>query len=174
LFIGYPDGYFAIRDLKKNQTVLVRNELEATVWSIAVARDNKHAYLSDWRGNITKVTWTIDKNDEFIVEFPDQPVRLGGEWPLSIELAQDDKSLLICARDILRVWNTEKREVTHRIVFGDTGNWASELKLINNDSHYIAAFFDGSIKCVDLQKMELTDFEYKAESEKGIFRVLVL
>jgi len=174
LFIGYPDGYFAIRDLKKNQTVLVRNELEATVWSIAVARDNKHAYLSDWRGNITKVQWTIDEYDEMVVEFPDPPVKLGGEWPLSIELAQDDKSLLICARDILRVWSTEKREVTHRIVFGDTGNWASELKLINNDSHAIAAFFDGSIKVVDLQKMELTDFEYKAESEKGIFRVLVL
>lgn len=174
LFIGYPDGFFAIYDLKKNQTVLVRCELEGTVWSIAVARDNKHAYLSDWKGNITKVQWSVDEYDEIVVDFPDKPVKLGGEWPLSIELAQDDKSLLICARDILRVWNTEKKEVTHRIVFGDTGNWASELKLINNDSHAIAAFFDGSIKCVDLQKMELTDFEYKAESEKGIFRVLVL
>ena len=147
LLVGYKDGYLSICDLQNDRIVKTIKAMNHNIYSVAITKDNKYAYISDVTGSIKKLN--IDT-----LEFTEDFKRIGRYTTNGICLANDDEILLVGSEKTVRVFDIEKREIVKEITIA---NRILKIILVNDNKNVLIAQENGDLAIIDVESLELIE-----------------
>ena len=169
-FIGYDAGFLAIFDLKKNQTVKTIEYFQNAIESVAISRDNLHAYISDTDGNIAKMKWDPNASTRNDFKFTKNS-KVGTFATHRICLSSDEKNLFVGSCGIVRVFSTQKWKITKEF---NLTYFVSGLSQVNYGQNVIVIEQNGNMTTIDVKTLEIQSTQKNVANGKRVLLIEVI
>lgn len=152
LFLGHSKGFLSVIEIQKNCILRTFQILVATIFSIDMFRDNQSAIASDRDGNIIKIGWDINANNNYKFRVVQNFQQLGSNFTMKICIAADQQNLLIGSGGIIRLFNFKTCEIKKEFKLADS---IRAIELIKNDTQAVIVESNGSITVLDMKRDQI-------------------
>ena len=180
-FSGYMWGIISIFDLQNYEYIVPYKEVvQFNIHSIAFSKDNQTAFISDYDGNLRKITWQEGATSWDDFDFTKELINRDMSCTKDICLSKDEKYIVQFSSRILILSSTTFEVIKE--IFPDDPTieqtcafaYVHDVKIIQDGKKALIAFKKGMLAIFDLETLELKHIAKNITKGKQLEQILLI